>query len=261
MFANEWDDASGESIHDAFLSFRHVPSITSVPFFAGQSFFRRSSQLIDPSEFDILGTFGCVCPLGGVEWVQSVHRAWLERSSLFRRRFSKGWWKQRLNPAHAFILRLESRHFRPGNYRKLIALTPEVKNDLMRLYGVPTEDIVLLPNGFSPREFNLQRRHELRVSVRQELGYSQSDRVVVFVANELERKGFGPLLRAVEALGNPKIHLLAVGRFSPGSYPDMAAQHGLTSRVKFVGSSDDVARYYAAADAFALPPNTRPGEW
>ncbi len=199
VFANEWEgSAASDAEHDG-IHYRYVPALRSIRFLAGVSYFRNASRRLDIRKYDAFGTFGCVCPVGGVQWVQSVHRAWLERSRLFRRRFSKGWWKQRLNPAHRLILRLEAWHFRPGNYRKLIALTPEVKSDLMRLYAVPADDIVLLANGYSPQEFNPARAAELRPAVRRELKCAEADRIVLFVANELERKGFAPLLRGCRA--------------------------------------------------------------
>ena len=46
------------------------------------------------------------------------------------------------------------------------------------------------PLGFDPRAFSPARRRGHRAEARAELGYRDEDRVVVFVANELERKGF-----------------------------------------------------------------------
>lgn len=89
--------------------------------------------------------------------------------------------------------------------------------------------------------------------MRQELGYGEEDRVVVFVANELERKGFGPLLRAMAALKNPNLRLLAVGRLNPATYAEEIAQLGMTGRIHFTGPTNQAAKFYAAADVFALP--------
>ena len=89
--------------------------------------------------------------------------------------------------------------------------------------------------------------------MRAELGYDVDAQVVIFVANELERKGFGPLLRAIRRLQDPNVYLLAVGRLNPQAYAEEIEQLGLTSRVRFTGPSSDVASYYAAADVFALP--------
>ena len=207
------------------------------------SYFRQCSRLLKQANFEAHGSFGCVSPVGGVYWAQSVHAAWLEKAKGFRSPWSLARWKQRLNPAHPVLLDLEKRHFRRGGYRKIIALTNDVKGDLEHYYDVPAEDIVVIPNGIAPEEFNPARALQERASARREMGFGESQRVIAFVANELERKGFPALLRAVEALGDPDLRLLVAGRIAPPPHP----------LVTYVGATGDAARCYAAADVFALP--------
>ena len=120
------------------------------------------------------------------------------------------------------LLQLEQRHFRPGNYRKIIALTPDVRDDLQQYYGVPAGDIVVIPNGFSPYEFNLRRAAAQRAGMRAQLGYGEEDKVIIFVANESERKGLPALLRAVELLKDSRIR-------SAGGGPSRRKIHGSCS--------------------------------
>ncbi len=195
--------------------------------------------------------FGVVCPPGGVLWVPSVHAEWLKISRAHRD--WKGRLKQRLNLFHPFILRLEREYFGGRRYRRLIALTPRIRDELMEHYGVPAGDIDMLPNGYNPAEFHPGRRAELRDKVRAELGYGPSDRVLVFVANELERKGFFPLIRAVARLKDPSLRVLVAGRVSIEAHAGMLQSLGLAGRVTCVGPSADVARYFAAGDLFVLP--------
>jgi UDP-glucose:(heptosyl)LPS alpha-1,3-glucosyltransferase len=141
------------------------------------------------------------------------------------------------------LLKLEKRHFAKGGYRRIIALTDEVKADLHHHYGVPGEDVDVVPNGFAPEEFNVAAAREIRDSIRGELGFARDTKVIVFVANELDRKGYPALLRAVESMADSRLRLLVAGRIAPAPHP----------LVKYVGSTNQVARYYAAADVFALP--------
>ena len=88
--------------------------------------------------------------------------------------------------------------------------------------------------------------------MRNRLGFNDDDRVIIFVANELDRKGFGPLLEAIGKLDDDRIKLLVVGRVNPAGY------QGQIDRLRpgcvhFVGATSDVAEFYAAADLFALP--------
>lgn len=200
---------------------------------------------------EVSAGFGVVSPPDSVIWVQSVHKAWLQISA--RQRGWQGRLKQKLNLFHPLMLIMERDCFGRRRYRKLIALTEAVKADLIRLYDVPPGDIVVLPNGYSPTEFNLTRRAELRDVMRRKLGYAEDAKVVIFVANELERKGFGPLLRAAASLADPQVHLLVVGRVKPDAYQAEMLRLGMASRVQFAGSSADVAQFYMAADVFALP--------
>ena len=237
VYANEYEQ------NGATFEYRKVPVKAALKFLEPTAYFRESTRMLGRERYDALGTFGCVCPEGGVYWAQSVHAAWLDKAKAFRGAWSAARWKQRLNPAHPVLLRLEERHFRKGGYRKIIALTEDVKADLKHYYGVPGEDVVVIPNGYAPDEFNAARAAAERDEARREYGFTERERVIVFIANELERKGFPALLRAVESLGDPNIRLLVAGRIAP-------EKHAL---VKYVGATGNVARCYAAADVFALP--------
>ena len=249
LFADQWDDSV---LHAAVVRHR-VALGTQSPTKTVSEFRRLSHQALaqmQPSP-DAIGSFGVMAPRDGVVWMQSVHAAWLEISR--RERNWKGRLKQKLNPFHGLILRLEREQLEGRNYRHIVALTQTVKDDIMRFYGVPDSDISIVNNGYAPDEFNLARRDQERETGRRKLGFSPDDKVVVFVANELERKGFFPLLEAIAALGDERVHLLAVGRLDANACTSHLARLGLTRRVHFTGASDDVAAFYALADAFALP--------
>ena len=230
-----------------------VDANSRVPLFRLRRFAAKSPAALEGlnPKADVHAAFGVISPPGGAFWVQSVHRAWIEISQ--RERNLKGRMKQWANPIHPYLLAREKWYFQGRCYARLIALTEQVKADLMRFYNVPSADIDILPNGYSPGEFNIARRDADRLKVRAELGYADSHRVIIFVANELERKGFGPLMRAMAQLRDDSLRLLVVGRVVPGGYAVEMQRLGIADRVKFVGPSSDVGRYYAASDIFALP--------
>lgn len=200
-----------------------------------------------------MSAHGCVSPLGGVYWAQSVHPSWLERSAQFRPPFSLARIKQRLNPLHKVLLQLEEKHLRERNYRKIVATTQAVKDDLNRFYDVPPEDVVILPNGFAPKEFNPQRRLERREENRARLNLKPDDVALLFVANELERKGYPTILEALQILRNPRLRVVAVGRFDESEALRMATQSGVADQVQLCGSTQDVSAFHAAGDVFVLP--------
>lgn len=249
VYASDWDaERLNEGIVKHHVPVRMNPAVWHIPAFAQMSRIMIRAQ---QPRVDVLGSFGAHSPPGGVMWVQSVHREWLYISGMrrsFRSRF-----RQRCNLFHPMILAFERHYFGGRRYGKLVALSERVKQELMRWYNVPEKDIVIIPNGFAPAEFNISRCAGLRETMRTNLGYGDGDKVIVLVANELERKGFGPLMRAIAMLKNPDLKLLVVGRVTGDAYHEEMSRLGMSDRVRFAGPSSDVAAYYAAADVFALP--------
>ena len=248
VFANEWEDDPSAPIRYQCVPTRKQPS-----FLQGLSYFQEATRLVRDAEYDVLNTHGCVCPTGGVQLVHSLHRAWLERSRAMRGPLSPARWKQKMNPVHPVLLGLEARHFRERRYRKLVALTPQVKADLHRLYGVPPEDVVVNPNGFSPTEFSPEIRAARRTEMRAGLGLEKRHITLLFVANELERKGYPALLEALRLLQNPDVRLLVVGRADGEAARRQAEAAGVAGQVVVCGPTRDVAGFHAAADLFVLP--------
>lgn len=200
---------------------------------------------------DVRCGFGVFSPPGAVVWVTSVHARWLE---IVRSREVAVSWKRRLNPFHPVIVRQSKRQFAPGFHRKLLAMGPAVAEDLVRFCAADRSAIELLPHGFDEGQFNVARAAGLRGPVREEMGFAENDRVVLCVANELERKGVPTLIRAFGRLSSPQAKLLLVGRLDSGTVQALAGRAGvLWDRVRVVKPQDDVAGFYAAADVFALP--------
>jgi UDP-glucose:(heptosyl)LPS alpha-1,3-glucosyltransferase len=238
VFADEWEPDEVQPV-----KYQRVPIRTRPRFLRGRSYYDNASQQLGGADFDVLNTHGCVCPTGGVQWVQSVHAAWLERSREFRAPLSLARWKQRLNPLHPVLLQLEAKHFRERRYRKVIATTEVVRQDLHRIYGVPEEDVEIISNGFAPEEFNPERRAALREEMRAKLGLKPEHVVLVFVANELERKGYGTILEAMRILGRPELRLLVVGRANALQAESEAAASGLKDQVIVCGPKRSASRF------------------
>lgn len=248
VLANEWEgDWSGTT------QFRYVPMRRRPHFLSGFSYFRQCTAALADLRVDVLNAQGCICPTGGVHWVHSVQRAWLERSKMFRRPLSLARLRQRINPLHPVLLRLETEHFRKRQYKKLIALTVDVRADLHRFYGVPLEDVVVIPNGYSPIEFNPNRRLERRAEMRVTLGLKPDDVVLLFVAHELDRKGYATILSALRIHDSRRLRLLVVGRNSASRVMKEATRFGVEKQVMAFGPTSDVAAYHAASDIFVLP--------
>jgi UDP-glucose:(heptosyl)LPS alpha-1,3-glucosyltransferase len=231
----------------------HRVQVPRKPWFLTAPIFHlRCSRLLDVRDYDAVGAFGAPSPTGGLYWAQSVHPAWLKHSKQFRSAYSKARLRQRLNPAHPLLVSLERRHLRARRYRRVLALTEAVRDDLATYHGVPSDDVDVLPVGFDPSEFNVERARTTRDEERQQHGFGDQDRVVLFAANELERKGFGPLVQAIAALNDPSVRLLVAGQVSLDGYRGLIRESGLDGRVHYAGARTDIAACYGAASAIPL---------
>ena len=224
----------------------------------GMGFRRRAAAAIAADRPDVHGAFSGLSPLGSVFWVPIVSR--VGYNLLLSRRSTIGGLPVRLNPFHRGRLWLERSMLAPGGCARLLALTDQVRADVVAIYGVPEGDIGVLAPGFDPAIFNPARREERRAQARTRFGYREDDRVLLFVGNELERKGFDTLLEAIGLLRDPTVKLLGAGHVAPDTdaYRSLIERLDLTDRIQWVGSSDDVAFLHAASDVFALPTRYEP---
>jgi UDP-glucose:(heptosyl)LPS alpha-1,3-glucosyltransferase len=241
---------------DDAVHVRRIAVPANLDVLTGLGFRRSAAAAIKADRPEVHGAFSGLSPLGGVFWIPSVHRVGYDL--LLSRRSVIGGLPVRLNPYHRGRLRLERSMFAPGGYARLLALTDDVKSDVVSVYGVPRADIGVLAPGFDPEMFNPSRRERHRAKARTRFGYDEQDRVLLFVANELERKGFDVLLKAIGLLEDPTVKLLGAGRVAPEAYGPLIEQLGLTDRLQWVGSSSDVALLHAASDVFVLPTRYEP---
>ena len=169
-------------------------------------------------------TLGAECPPGDVFWVQSVHRAYLDRSP---GPTVSGWqapaWSRRLLPRHRIILAMEHRYF-GAHPRAILCTSAQEISDLGTYYGVTADRCRVMPNGFDPTIFNAERRDVERDASRARLGMSSDEMSILFVANELHRKGFGTLIEALAVADVPEARVDVVGQVSPGDYESQDRQ-------------------------------------
>ena len=168
-----------------------------------------------------------------------VHRAWLER----RAQFAGPWQKlsRFLNRKHSAALALEESLFASRGARRVIANSRMVKEEIVRFYGYPAENIDVIYNGVPLEMF---RDTPDRAKTRETLGVAEDEIVVLFAGSGWERKGLRFALEAIEAQG-ATMKLLVAGRGEPEKFS--------SSRAKFLGVVRDMPALYRAVDIFLLP--------
>ncbi len=136
----------------------------------------------------------------------------------------------------------------------LIAVSPEVRDDLVRLGVAPADRITVVRLGL-----DLDRRVSVgptaRDEVRAELGITPDAFVVGWFGRMTEIKRADELLRSFALLHKSrheaKLLLVGDGPLAPG-LRSLASELGIVAHTRFTGYRDDVARLYAACDVVAL---------
>lgn len=153
-----------------------------------------------------------------------------------------------INPMHGWVS-LRDRWMIGGlRYRMFVAVSARVSEELQTYYKVPVERIRVIPNGIDLERFRPDP--SCRLAVRREFGIPEEARLLLFVGHEFKRKGLAYAVGALEQL-DPQFWMLVVG--ADNFAPCRKQMKTAISRVVFAGPQREMARLYAAADAFVLP--------
>lgn len=100
----------------------------------------------------------------------------------------------------------------------------------------------------------VQRERGCREETRRELGLREDDFFLLSVGEMTVNKNHRLALEALAELKDPHIQYAIVGRgVQRETLESQCRELGLANQVRFLGYRDDVARLYAAADAFFFP--------
>ena len=139
---------------------------------------------------------------------------------------------------------------------RLIAVSEEVRQDLIRLRIADRDRIEVVPLGFDLERFAVPdaEREKLRESLRSELSIPMDRTVVTFVGRIVPIKRLDRFLAVAERLSQrDDLHFLVVGdgELRRGLESSKAAR-GLGDRVTWAGFRQDLPAIYCASDLVAL---------
>lgn len=209
---------------------------------------RLATRQLDYTAFDVThNQGGCALMRQDVVTAHSCHRAWVE----LKRTHGESL-RALLNPHHHEVLQVERANYRPGAYRRVIAVSEGVGREVQRWYGVPAERITVVPNGVDLDRFRPPDRDATRARLRAQHGFREADVVLLWVGKEFRRKGLAPAIEALPLLP-PQAKLLVVGGDDQAPYRARARALGVLDRIVFAGHSSAVQDYVQAADVFVFP--------
>ena len=200
---------------------------------------------------DVVVSFGRLLRQDVLRSGGGTHCGFLERLGQeggLRRRF----W-QSISVYHRSLLLLERRQFQMNGSAKIIAVSKEVKNDIVRHYSVPADKVVVVYNGVDQNRFHPSKRAEVRESIRERWKIPMDSPLVLFVGSGFRRKGLDRILSIWKSPRLRDVFLLVVGDDSRINRYLSLASSIAPGRIIFTGRRDDIENYYAAADVVALP--------
>lgn len=151
---------------------------------------------------------------------------------------------------YRLIVFLENRVYTRSSIA-LSAVSGLVAAQLSDLYGRP--DVRVIPNGVDVETFNPAARASRRAGARSSLALAPGDFVLLLIGNDWKKKGLDSLLEALQLCEDLPLKLLVAGSDDRSAYTRPISAFGLLEKVRFCPPSDDVMRYYAAADLYAGP--------
>ncbi|MBZ0135784.1 MAG: glycosyltransferase family 4 protein [Planctomycetes bacterium] len=162
--------------------------------------------------------------------------------------------RAKFNPRHLELLKLERTLLKDGHFKLFIANSEMIRDVCVAWFDVPPEQIEVIPNGVDWSRFNTEVRLGREV-FREQVGIPKDAKLVLFSGMDFRRKGLTEAVRGfIEfARSAPQAYFACVGPGYTLGAEDELAKAGLSARAKFVGRTDDIARWYGAADVFLLP--------
>ncbi len=195
-------------------------------------------HLQDPTSFitgDIITVHGC-------------HEAYME----YRKKTENNY---RPDLREKLRIWLEKRNYGKRKYKKLAAVSMSIKNELMKFYNIPENDIeVVYFNGVNIEEFRPDKNK--RMIIREKLKLDDDDTVILAVLTDPERKGINEILRAMFMLKDRNLKLITT--YMPEKYISLARELNIYDNIIQTGFVRNLNRLYCAGDLFMFPTHYEP---
>lgn len=145
---------------------------------------------------------------------------------------------------------IERLRFAPGSYRGVIAHSRRSAREIGSAFGIPDDDIDVIPHGVDGAYFCPSAALGRRVGLRRRLGLALDDTVFLYIGGSW--KGLEFAIRGLARLpARAPVALLAAGPFPKSLFARFAHEQG----VRFLCEDlwDDVRALYSVADALLSP--------
>jgi glycosyltransferase involved in cell wall biosynthesis len=153
-----------------------------------------------------------------------------------------------------------SRHYTPWAYRHadlVITNSARARAEILQVLGLDKDAVLFIPNGVDPNRFSPVDEQE-RMTLRRKLGWDESQRIVLTVANYKVQKNYPGIVQALEGLdlSSSSLRFYWAGVLTPEDeftrVAEQIEQAQLGNFIQIMGERNDVADLYRACDLVLL---------
>lgn len=165
----------------------------------------------------------------------------------------------RLTPRYRHFIRDERAVFGRRSRTRILLLSELQRSGYLAHYPDAAERITLLPPGIDPGRRPPADAVEQRHRLRQSLGLSDDELLILQIGSGYHTKGVGRSLRAIAALPESQresLRYVLVGRGRVGRVSRLARRLGVHRQCLFCGPRQDVMPFLCAADIMLHPART-----
>ena len=162
----------------------------------------------------------------------------------------------RFTPRYRHFLACEHAVFGTGSATEALVLSPLQRDTYLRYYPGSASRMHLLPAGMAEDRKVEHRDLQLRQSLRDEFGVSDTGILLLQIGSGFRIKGVDRALLAIASLPQQwqtRIRYLLIGQDKPNRFLRLARKLGLTERVMVLPGRDDIPRFLAGADLLLHP--------
>lgn len=165
-------------------------------------------------------------------------------------------WLYRLTSRYRTYAGLERCVFERSAKAHILLISERERQHYQYYYGTQQERFHLLPPGIDLDRRPLLENNDIRKAVREELGLSPDQNMILMIGSSFATKGVDRALLALAALPEAVLAttvLINIGQGKARPYLKMAKDLKIADRVRFLGPRHDVARFLWAADLLLHP--------
>ena len=233
------------------IIFHRIPVIEILFPIKSIIFFLLASWLVKRHSFDIIHGNGGNFYGANIITAHYCHMGWNEVISLIP---SSGSLIKRIyrNVTARIDTAMEKYIYRSRKYKKIIANSEKIKNELCKFYDVINKSVKVIYIGVDTKLFNPSNRMIYNIEIRKKFNIPLDSCLILF-AGAMERKGLSFLLKSLKLLKEENIFLIIAGKGDRKYYQREAESLGINNLIKFAGHRSDIHKFYASADIFVLP--------